>query len=290
VQYLLHLLVLVEVFVVLAASYDLLAGQAGILSACHAAFYGVGAYVSALLAVHYQVPMPVGLAAGMAAAAAASLVVSLPALRLDDDYFVIATFGFQVIGFSVLNNWVGLTQGPFGIPGVPKPELFGWRVESRAGFALLGGALAAAAVGVVGRVGTSPFGRVLRAIREDEGFARSLGKNTFRFKATAFALSAALAAAAGSFYAHYASYIDPTNFTIHESLLVIGMVVIGGPDSRWGPPAGAAALILLPEAFRFVGLPGGAAANLRQVLYGAALIAVVWARPRGLAGRYDLSR
>lgn len=289
-EYILHILVLVGIYTVLAVSLDLLAGHTGLLSIAHASFYGLGAYTTALLAVHFGAPFLVGVLAGMAVAALVSFVVSLPSLRLHDEYFVIATFGFQMILFSIFNNWMDLTRGPLGIPGIPHPSVFGWKIQSHLGFVVLASIFAAFAYVIVGRLTTSPFGRVLRAIREEEPFAQSLGKNTFRFKVIAFAVSAALAASAGSLYAHYITYIDPTSFTVMESILVISMVIIGGAGSPWGPLIGAVVLVTLPEALRFVGLPSAPAANLRQVFYGALLVIMMMVRPRGLVGRYGFGR
>lgn len=289
-EYFLHILVLIGAFTTLAVSLDLVAGYTGLLSIAHAAFYGVGAYTSALLAVNLGASFPVGLLMGMLLAALVSLVVSLPSLRLHDDYFVIATFGFQMILFSVFNNWMELTRGPLGIPGIPQPVIFGWTVQSHFEFVLLAAVLAGFTYLVVNSIATSPFGRVLRAIREDEVFAQAMGKNTLRFKVSAFAVSAALAASAGSLYAHYVTYIDPTSFTVMESILVISMVIIGGAGSRWGPVIGAVVLVTLPEALRFLGLPSGVAANLRQVIYGILLVLMMMFRPQGLVGRYGFRR
>src|ERR1035441_2596451 len=196
-DYLLHLFILVAIYTSLAVSLDLLAGQTGLLSIAHAAFYGLGAYASGLLVTRCGAPFIAGVLVGMVAAALISFVVSLPSLRLHDDYFVIATFGFQMIVFSILNNWMGLTRGPLGIPGIPQPIVFGWRVTSHLDFLILATVFACFAYFVVYRITSSPFGRVLHAIREDEIFAKALGKNTLYFKVTAFAVSAAVAAMAG---------------------------------------------------------------------------------------------
>ncbi|OHE77156.1 MAG: branched-chain amino acid ABC transporter permease [Verrucomicrobia bacterium GWF2_62_7] len=256
----------------------------------HAAFYGLGAYTSALMAAHWSGGFLVGVLAGMLIAAAVSFIVSLPSLRLHDDYFVIATFGFQMILFSIFNNWMDLTRGPLGIPGIPQPVIFGCKVDSHWEFLLLSALFACFAYFAVYLLTSSPFGRVLHAIREDEVFAQALGKNTLRFKVTAFAVSAALAAMAGSLYAHYITYIDPTSFTVMESILVISMVIIGGAGSLWGPLVGAVVLVTLPEALRFVGLPSSVAANLRQIIYGALLVVMMMVRPKGLVGRYGFGR
>ncbi len=289
-DYLLHILVLACIYGVLAVSLDLVAGHTGLLSMAQGAFYGLGAYTSALLAVHLGIPFLAGTMLGMAVGVLLSFVVSVPSLRLHGDYFVIGTFGFQMIVFSVFNNWTAVTRGPLGVPGIPRPGMFGWSVQSHVGFLALAALLLIFTFAVAGRVTNSPFGRVLRAIREDEVFARSLGKNCFRFKVTAFAMSAALAASAGSLYAHYITFVDPTSFTVMESILVISMVIIGGAGSPWGPLIGAVVLVALPEALRFLGFPSSVAANLRQIFYGALLVLMMMVRPQGLVGRYGFGR
>lgn len=287
--YLSHIIILTCIYAVLAVSLDLVVGKAGMLSVAHSVFYGIGAYSSALLTSAIGVPFPIAVLAGMAVASVASFLISLPAMRLQEDYFVIATFGFQLISFNILNNWLEVTRGPLGINSIPRPDLFGWRLDSDIGYVLLALCLLVITFFIALKVSGSPFGRVLRAIREDEVFTKSLGKNTFYFKVSTLAVSAALAAAAGSLYAHYVTYIDPTNFTVLESILILSMVIIGGADSKWGPLLGAAVLVAIPEALRFLGLPLETAANLRQVIYGIALIILMMIRPRGLVGNYNFS-
>jgi branched-chain amino acid transport system permease protein len=137
---------------------------------------------------------------------------------------------------------------------------------------------------------SAPFGRVLHAIREDELVAQINGKNTLYFKVVAFAISASLAAIAGSLYAHYVTYIDPTSFTVTDSILILSMVIIGGAGNPWGALLGACVLVILPEILRFVGLPSSTAAYLRQVIYGILLIIMMMFRPRGILGKYDFAK
>jgi branched-chain amino acid transport system permease protein len=289
-EYLLHILTIAAIYSTVAVSLDLLVGQTGLLSLSHAAFFGIGAYISALTALRLGYPFVASLTAAIVGAVLLSFAVSLPSLRLYGDYFVIITFGFQMIVFNVLNNWVSLTGGPLGVPGIPQPSFFGWTLRARLGLAVLAVLVAFFGYVAIDRVSNSPFGRVLRAIREDEPLARALGKDTFRFKASAFALSAALAAMGGVLYAHYLTFIDPTSFTVMESILVIAMVIIGGAGSPWGPVVGAALLVVLPEALRFAGLPGAVAAHLRQIFYGTLIVLMMLLRPSGLVGRYRLGR
>ncbi|MDT5061145.1 MAG: branched-chain amino acid transport system permease protein [Acidobacteriota bacterium] len=289
-EYLLHILILICIYSILAISLDLTAGHTGLLSMAHAAFYGLGAYTSSLLAINIGAPFLLSLLSSMVVAALASLAISLSTLRLHDDYFVIATFGFQMILFGVFNNWIGLTRGSRGIQAIPQPIIFGLSIQSHIGFAVLATVFTTITFILVRTITLSPFGRVLRAIREDETFAQAVGKNTIRFKVTALGISAALAAVAGSLYAHYVTYIDPTSFTVTESILIISMVIIGGAGSTWGPVVGATILVAIPEILRFLGLPSSVAANLRQISYGAILLIMMMVRPRGILGRYEFRR
>ena len=281
-----HIMILVCIYAVLSISLDLIAGHAGLISLAQAAFYGLGAYTSALMTTRIGASFSFGIFAGMVVATLISFIVSVPSLRLRDDYFVLATFAFQMVIVSVLNNCINVTRGPLGVPGIPEPIIFGITIQYRGAFLLLSATAAVAAYIVCAYVSRSPFGRVLRAIREDEMVAKSAGKNTVRFKIFVFAIGSALAALAGSLYAHYVTYIDPSSFTVMESILVLSMVIIGGAGSLWGPAVGAVVLVVLPEILRFIGLPSSVAANVRQIIYGGLLVAFMMWRPQGLLGKY----
>lgn len=285
-----HLIVIACIYIVLAVSLDLLIGQTGLMSVAQAAFYGVGAYTSVLMTLRLGSPFLLNLLCGMCAAALFSLAISIPTIRLQSEYFVITTLGFQLILSNIFSNWLSITGGPLGIPSIPHPAIYGLTIGSSARYAALAIFCAAFAWLATYAVSMSPFGRVLRAIREDEAFAQALGKNTVRFKVVSLSVSAALAALAGCLYAHYLAFIDPTSFTLSESILIICMVIIGGAGSRWGPVVGAIVLVALPELLRFVGLPTMVAANLRQMIYGVLLVLMMIFRPRGLVGKYGFGR
>jgi len=287
-DYVLHILILAAIYGVLAMSLELVLGRTGLITLGHAVVYACGAYSSAVLTLRFGVSASLGLLAGMALAGAISCLVALVSLRLHADNFVIATFGLQVAGHSILLNWIGVTQGPFGMPGIPRPEILGWRLDSSLDFLLLSYGIVGLAAVVLWRVGFGPLGRLLLAIKEDEVFCRSVGKNVFQSKLTALVVGSMLAAVSGSIYAHYATYVDPTTFTVNESILIISMVIMGGVGRLAGPLLGAAVLVALPEGLRFVGLPEQLAGNLRQILYGLLLILVLLLRPRGLIGRYAI--
>jgi len=285
-EYLLHILILIGIYVILSVSLNLIAGYAGLLSIAHAAFYGVGAYVAALMALNLHSPFLVNVVCAVIFSGLLGALVGIPSLRIRDDYFVIATFAFQVIIFSVLNNWVSLTGGPMGLPGIPQPTFFGLKISSHVGFLLTIGFFCAVTLLITRRIVQSPFGRVLKAIREDEVFTQAAGKNIATYKVLVFVIGAGMAAVAGVMYAYYISFIDPTSFTVMESIFIISIVIIGGAGSLWGPVAGAVVLVLLPEILRFLGLPSSVAANVRQILYGGLLVAFMMWRPRGFLGKY----
>jgi len=289
-DYILYILVMITIYGTLAVSLDLAAGHTGLLSIAHASFYALGAYGSAILCGRLGLPTAVGLLAGMMLAAFAAVFLSFFCLRLSEDYFVIGTFGFCLVISNVLNNWLAVTRGPFGIPGIPAPTIFGWVLRSQAGFLLLGLLLLGLTFFLVRRLTTNSFGRALHGIREDEVLVQAFGKDTFQFKVAALSIGACLAAAAGSLYAHYISFVDPTGFSVTESILILSMVIVGGPAGKYGPLIGAVILVAIPEALRFVGMPASSAANLRQILYGILLVSFVLLRPRGLAGSYAFHR
>jgi branched-chain amino acid transport system permease protein len=285
-EYLVHIFILIGIYIILSGSLNLIAGYAGLLSIAHAAFYGVGAYVAALMALKMSSPFLVNILCAIILSGILGALVAIPSLRIRDDYFVIATFAFQVITFSVLNNWVSFTSGPMGLPGIPQPVIFGLKISSHVAFLVLTALLCALTLWICWKVVRSPFGRVLRAIREDEVFAQAVGKNVAAYKVLVFIIGAGLAAIAGVMYAYYISFIDPTSFTVMESIFIISIVIIGGAGSLWGPVVGSAVLVTLPELLRFIGLPSSVAANIRQILYGGLLVVFMMLRPQGLVGEY----
>ena len=285
-EYALHLATLACIFVIAAVALQLLVSQTGLLSVAQAVFMAIGSYSAALLTTRFGAPGVLEFLVAALAALLVSLSISVPSLRLRNDYFAIATFGLQMIAGGVLLNWTGVTNGAMGIANIKPLTLGGVSFQSPYLFFVLVAACASLAILCVELVQASRFGLVLRAIRQDELLAQALGKDTLRFKVKIVGLSAILTAISGVFYAHFLAYIDPSSFTLMDSVLLLAMVVIGG-ESPLGAATGAIILVLLPEALRFVGLPSALAANLRQVVYGLLLVAVIAFRPRGLFVRND---
>lgn len=285
-SYVFHILILISLYAVLSASLNLLVGYTGLLSLCHAAFYGIGAYIGALSMTVLEWGFFPALLLAVAGSSLLSFTISVPSIRLRGDHFVLASLGFQVITFAILFNWTPVTRGPYGVAGIPAPSLLGMPVRSLLAFFLFSLVLAATCLLLLFWIGSSPFGRLLKAIREDEVAVASLGKNVARVKMAGFAVAAGFAAVPGVLYATYAGFIDPTSFTILESVFILSLVVVGGAGNLRGPLLGTVLLVLLPEGLRFMGIPGAVAANLRQIAYGVLLILVMRYRPQGLIGEY----
>ena len=285
-DYVIHILILIQIYIVLATSLNLVAGYTGLLSIAHAGFYGIGAYTFALMALHWNTPFLLNVPCAMCVGAVVGLLVGLPSLRVRHDFFVIATFGFQVLIFSVLMNWSDLTRGALGLPGIPQAQVLGWHAVTAVEYLVLTSVVSVLMLALTWRLAFSPLGRVLKAIREDEHLTAAAGKNPARYKVLIFSIAAGMAAVAGAEYASYVSFIDPTSFTVMESIFILSVVVIGGAGSFWGPVVGSAVLVTLPELLRLVGLTGSAQGNVRQILYGSILITMMVWRPQGLLGRY----
>jgi branched-chain amino acid transport system permease protein len=256
----------------LSQSLTLTAGYSGLISLAHAGFYGIGAYTSAILSVNYGFPFLATLPLAMVLSGIIAIIVSVIALRTVDDYFIIITLGIQIIAFSIMNNWMELTNGPLGIPGITAISILGFKFSSKISFLILTLILTALVFYILRNITKSPFGRILIALSEDEILTKSLGKKVYQAKVISFTIGAMFAAIPGVLYAHYISYIDPSSFTIDESIFILSIVIIGGMRNLWGSAIAAAVLVILPEALRFIGMPGNIAANLRQIIYGIILI------------------
>ncbi len=288
-NYVMHLVVMINIYIVLTTSSNLLVGMTNLLSLGQAAFYGLGAYFVVLGLVVLHLPFLPTLLLAMLLNAGFGLLLALPSIRLKGDYFVFATLGFQLITYTILYNWVSLTRGPYGVPGIPAPKLLGvLEISGLVQYCILSLVLAFLVILVFNRLIKSPFGRVLKGIREDELSVLSLGRNVTMYKIEVFVITCAFITISGFLYATYVTYIDPTSFTLDESIFILSALLIGGTGNLKGPIVGAVFVVLLPEVIRFLGLPEGIAANLRQIIYGFFLLVLMYFRPQGIAGNYQV--
>lgn len=280
--YIIRILVLVGIYVLLTSSLNLVNGYTGMFSLGHAAFYGVGAYTSAILVLRTGCSVWCGMAAATLSAAATAWLIAKPTLKLKGVYLTLTTLGLNIIIMLVFLNWVDLTRGPLGIAGIPVPRLFGRRFTTPVAYYYLIFIIDAVTIFFLSRLVRSRFGRALKAIREDERAAHACGIPLAHYKTVAFVISAALAGLAGSFYAHYMRYISPDAFSHLETFNIITILSFGGPGNLLGPIAGSAILISATEAFR-------AFASYRMIIFGAVLVGTMLIRRQGLVGGREYS-
>jgi branched-chain amino acid transport system permease protein len=276
------------IYGVLALSLNMVVGMAGLLSLAQAAFYGIGAYATALgmtaLGMDFFVSLALGAVINIVAAGVVGRILS----RWRGDYYAIVSAGLSIIVFSILLNWKELTRGPLGIFGIPKPEIFGMPIDSNAGFLVLCLVVLGIIFALYEWINRSSFGRALRAVREDEQLAAVLGYPAAKMKSLIFTLSAVIAGIAGGLFASYIAFIDPSTFQVKESIFLFTIIIIGGLASSWGAVLGALILLSLPEALRFIGLPYEIAAQMQQIIYGATLVLMMVFKPKGFLGKYRM--
>jgi branched-chain amino acid transport system permease protein len=274
-------LIVCAINVLLAIGLDFVLGYAGQLNIGQSAFYGIGAYASTLLIMKLALPFWVAFTLGVMISGIAGALLSGFAVRLRGHYLAIASLGFAVITYQILLNWISLTQGPLGIYAIaaPPPIRVSWlpsiAFTNLANMFYLTASFALLVYFVLDQLVRSPIGETLTAIREDELSAASLGIDGPKWKAFAFAVSSAVAGAAGCFYASLVGTLVPDAFFITESFSVLAMVIVGGMGTLIGPVFGAILLTMLPELLRGIG-------DLRLIVYGASVTLVVLFIPGGL--------
>ena len=275
------------IYAVLALALNLMWGLAGMVNLGIVGFYAVGGYISALVTVKLGWPIATGFVAAMVGTAVTAALTTFGLMRLRDDYLAIVTLGFAEVVRTVAENEIWLTKGTDGISGIPQPMkgLLGDRFNvAYLGLSLV---LLALVMIVLELIRTSPFGRVLRAIREDAQIASFAGKDVLRFKVKAFAIGGAIAGLAGALYAHYTSYIVPEIYVPLLTIYIFLALTAGGLGNTWGAVLGAFVIVFCLESTRFlIGvIPYVGAeqlAALREFLVGLCLLLVLIYRPRGL--------
>jgi branched-chain amino acid transport system permease protein len=274
-KFALHILSLIAIASIAAMGLQVLLGYSGQLSIGQAAFYGIGAYTSALLTARLGVPFPLALIGAGAAAAIASLLM-VPITRLTGAYLAVATLGFSIIVFLFIQNEEWLTGGSYGFIGIPRAELFGYALRDPMWSYYLNVGVAAIVYFTFARIEGSRFGRAINAIRQDADAARASGIRVTLLKSECFVIAAFVAGLAGSLYAHEVRYLAPNDFTFWKSIEILIMVVIGGVGSLAGAILGAAVVVGLPEYLRAIG-------DYRMLVFGAILIATMLFGEGGLA-------
>jgi branched-chain amino acid transport system permease protein len=286
-SYYIGLATVFAIYGILGVSLNLVVGYTGLLSITQAAFFGIGAYTSAILLTRTSLGFFAALPIAIGVTAAVSLLIGVVLSRFKDDYYAVGSFAFNVIIIAALTNWEHLTRGAFGIESIPGPVLFGHQL-GESGFLTLALVCLVVVYALSSLIVHLPFGRVLKAIREDEQAIQVFGYNTLLFKLAIFVISAGMAAVAGALLASYVTYIDPPTFDLLESILILVIVIFGGLANLRGSLLGAAFLVLLPEGLRFVGFAPEIASQMRELIYGLVLILLMLFRPQGLLGEYKI--
>lgn len=277
----------VGLYALLALSLNVILGQAGIFHMGHAAFYAVGAYVTAILNTHYQIPILLLIPVAGAAAALFALIVARPIIHLRGDYLLIVTIGIvEIVRIALINDVFGLTGGANGIFGIARPELFGIKIRKAIQFYYLIWIMVGLTVLLFHWLSESRFGRALNCIKEDDTAAEGCGMDVANLKLMAFVIGAFWAGMAGNLFAAKMTIISPSSFTFWESVVVFAVVILSG-GSQIGVLLGTFLIVALPEMFRDF-------ASARMLVFGLAMMIMMVVRPQGLLPpsprRYDVRR
>jgi branched-chain amino acid transport system permease protein len=274
--YLITVLITILIYAMLAHSLNIITGHAGQISLGHAAFFGIGAYISALLYTEAGFPFWISIPLAALGAGIVGALLGIPCLRVRDDFLAITTMGINFVVEAIF-LYIPFFGGAMGIGGINLPKWFG-REMSKPEYFILILFIFILLLLLDRRMGRSWIGLAWASIREDEQAAGSMGVDVVRFKVLAFVLGSAIAGLAGGFYAHFLTFIMPQNFGFGQSIVILCMVVFGGIGTRWGPIVGAVFLGILPEISRPI-------MEYRILIYGVLLLAMMRFQPGGLLGR-----
>jgi branched-chain amino acid transport system permease protein len=285
-EYLTTLGILISIYVILAASYNLVIGYGGLSTVAHPIFFAIGAYTAGLLSVGSDLPAVVNVLLGAAAAMVASVLLAVSALRVSGDYLLIASLGFQLGLLQLIKNldWTG---GPGGLSAIPTVLAGPLRTPA---FLLIAAALAVGSVLAIRSIVNGPYGRAITAMRDEELAFTALGRNAMSMKIVIFAIGCGIAGIAGGLYAYYFQYISPDQFEVLQSAQVLTMVVLGGMGTPYGPVVGAILLLAIPQAITFLNLPPSIMAPMQGIIFTVLVLGFLFLRPAGIVGSKGKAR
>ncbi len=263
-------------------------GFSRLMNLAIASFYGLGAYTYAIISTKLGMSFLPTLCIAISLNALISLIISQASKRFKEEIFVLVSLAFQMIIFSILWNWDSLTGGANGIINISEPSLFGFEVNNQIKFSILGGIFLILVIAFSSFLHNSPFGRTLKAIRDNEVASLSLGKNTTIFKSINIAISSGIASISGVLFASYIGYIDPTSFDLNESIDILFILILGGLLNVRGAILGTVVFFLLQELFKLVGFNDSISFNLRIILFSVAVVTILYLKPNGLFGKYTI--
>jgi branched-chain amino acid transport system permease protein len=276
-NYIIHIVINCFIYITLSLSLNLIIGWSGQFSLGHVAFYGMGAYFTALLMLKSGMNFWLATLISAVAVGCISWILCRPTLKLRGDYLAVVTLGMGEVFRLICNNWTSVTRGSRGLPNIPHPELFGFVFRNKMSFYYLGLVMFLLALIFISRLNTSGFGMALRTIKEDDVAAASIGIYPVKYKLNSFVIGCVIASVVGSFYAVYLGFISPSSFEFSESMSMMAMVVLGGMGSIPGVIIGSTVLTALPEMLRSL-------SDYRLVFYGALMVVMMVFRPGGIWG------
>lgn len=277
-EYVVHLLILISIYLILAQSFNLTCGLGKLLNLAHIASYAVGAYVTAILMVDYSYPFYLALLLSILISGGFSLLIGAISLRLSGDYFAIGTLSFSFVISALLINWKSLTKGVLGIPGIPRPDFMLSNNSENLIFLAFSISASVLSLLILWIIFRSKMGRQMMMQSEHIPASQSLGVPLFRLRNSGFVISSIFAGIAGSIFAIYLTYIDPSSFALHEMVFVLTIIIVGSPGSFWGVCGATVFLVLLPEPLRFIDINPSILGPARQFLYALILFLVVFIR------------
>lgn len=285
--YLIYILILIGIYSILAISLQLSIGITGLFNLGHISFFAIGAYISALATLNGFSYSLAFLISGIGAMIAGFLL-SLITHKLRGDYFALVTVAFYFIINAIELNWMSLTKGSLGLSEIPKPILFGYSFSDNFSFCILTLVVTICSYIIIYRIINSNFGKVLESIRDDEITSKVLGKNTFKMKTLSLGVSAFFAGIAGSLYASYITFIDPSCFTLLQLIPILCIVILGGLGSLKGTIIVTIAIVFFSESIKFIGISPTILSPMRQIIYAIILLMVLLFKPKGLYGKIEL--
>ena len=290
-RYVLTIMIFTGLYTILTVGLCLLMGYTGQVSLGHAAFYGLGAYVSAITTATYGLSPWLGILFSMAVAGGVALAIAQPIFKLRGHYLAMATLGFGYIVYIFFGEAAGLTGGPSGLTSIPYLSIAGWAFDRDIRYYYLVWAVVVTVLLTALNIVNSRLGRALRAVHGSEIAAESVGVDTARLKGRVFVVSAVYAGLAGSLYAHYMTFVNPSPFGFHSSVMLVVMASVGGLATVWGAPIGAGVVIGLTEVLRAVvpKVANRASGEYEIITFGLLLMLIMIYMPQGVVqGLHDI--
>ena len=290
INFILLLVIYIGIYSILSLSLNLIAGYTGLLSLCHAAFFGIGAYTTAILMTGAKLDFWSAMLISGVISSLFGILIGLPTLRLKGDYLAIATLGFGEIVRNLMLNWDSLTRGPMGINNIPSPNILGFKLipSQKWQYVILVWLFVIIIFFILNRIMHSRFGRALSAINDDEIAALAMGINTTKYKIISFSIGAFFAGIAGSLFAVFNQSVSPNTFDFMLSIMILCMVVLGGMGNYLAVIVGTVIIVTAGELPRLLGFSNVIPPQTNQILFGLILVLMMIYRPQGILGRKRL--